>query len=123
MKKLLTLLLLACMFAACSDDDKEPEPDYIDPRLIEGSWRWVNEVYTDIKTFGWYDSVRKLGICETISYDTYTGSQFGNRQTAYYRLTATRILYNDFKVGNEYYLDADTLAIKNGESYIKYIRM
>ncbi|MDH6354997.1 hypothetical protein M2132_001334 [Dysgonomonas sp. PH5-45] len=123
MKKLLTLLLLACMFAACSDDDKEAEPDYINARLIEGSWRWVNGANTTIETFGWYDADNIRGRCETVSYDTYTGGQLGNRQTATYKLTTTHIMFNGSKVGNEYYLDADTLAIKYGENYTKYIRM
>lgn len=119
MKKLLTLFLLSFLFIGCSSDD-EDNTVYIDNKLIEGSWYWIQASDSTVYTFKNNAATQKV-------YDKYTldmRQEFGRGS---YKLTPDRIECSwqgkDLRI--PYQLQKDTLFIMESANgvYTKYIRV
>lgn len=116
MKKVLYLLLICTLFASCSSDDDKDETKYLDNKIIEGSWYWIQ--YTDSTVYTFTDiATRKV-------YNKYSLKETDSRLRGSYKVTETNILYSNGS-RNPYKLNNDSLWIMESAdgTYTQYIRV
>lgn len=107
MKKLLLILLFTPLFFACGSDDEEDNIQYLDNKLIEGSWYWIDDSDSVVYSFENNRAIR-------IRFDKYTLNRHSELSLGTYKLTTERIIYSKGDKGQMYKLDKNTLFLKLG---------
>lgn len=107
MKKLLLLLLISLMLA-CSDSDKEkdPEIDYIDNNVIAGRWYHIIGIDSTVVIFE--DNIYRDEVWHR--YDKYLRDQYNYGE---YKLSKDRIYTGSGSEGLPYTLEKNTLSYAN----------
>lgn len=116
MKKILTLILLSVLFFACSsDDDNGDDIKYLDNKLIEGRWFWVQA--TDSSVLEFNDDVST-----TFIYDKYTERLKQTINDGEYKITSEKIYYPKYPKdeGRKYKLKDKKLSILESDIWIDY---
>lgn len=121
MKKLLLLLFIAPLFIACGSDDDDDKIEYLDNKLIEGSWYRINNSDSIVYTF-------KDNRAEYVIIDKYTLEENQKWEYFGYKLSADKIYFswkNNETVEYRYKLSSDMLEVAQGgpdKPYSKYYR-
>lgn len=114
MKKLLTLILLATIFISCSKDEDD-NTVYLDNKLIEGSWYWIQASDSTVYTFS--------NVVKRETFDKYTLASKGGHNFGIYKLTADDIKYEETGNSQKYKINRDTLYLYINNTFIKHIKV